>query len=60
MQLGLTPTLEARGHDELGVRVTRSYEEFIAFREFVFRARDNADRRGNIVKFNWEMVHQRW
>jgi hypothetical protein len=56
MQLGLTPTLEARGHDELGVRVTRSYEEFIAFREFVFRARDNADRRGNIVKFNWEMV----
>jgi hypothetical protein len=56
MQLGLTPTLEARGHDELGVRVTRSYEEFIAFREFVFRVRDNADRRGNIVKFDWEMV----
>ena len=55
-ELGLTPTLKARGHDELEVRVTRSYEEFIAPREFVFRARDNAARLGNIVKFNWEMV----
>jgi hypothetical protein len=36
--------------------VTRSYEEFIASGEFVFRARDNADRLGNVVKFNWEMV----
>jgi hypothetical protein len=54
--LGLTPTLEARGHDELEVRVTRSYEEFIAPGEFVFRARDNAARLGNLVKFNWEMV----
>jgi hypothetical protein len=54
--LGLTPTLEARGHDELEVRVTRSYEEFIAPGEFVFRARDNAARLGNVVKFNWEMV----
>lgn len=54
--LGLTPTLKARGHDELEVRVTRSYEEFIAPGEFVFRARDNAARLGNVVKFNWEMV----
>jgi len=54
--LGLTPTLEARGHDELEVRVTRSYEEFIAPGEFVFRARDNAARLGNVVKFNWEMA----
>jgi hypothetical protein len=54
--LGVTPTLEARGHDELKVRVTRSYEEFIAPGEFVFRARDNAARLGNVVKFNWEMV----
>jgi hypothetical protein len=36
--------------------VTHSYEEFIAPREFVFRARDNAARLGDIVKFNWEMV----
>jgi hypothetical protein len=56
MRLGLTPILEARGHDELEVRVTRSYEEFVAPGEFVFRARDNAVRLGNVVKFNWEMV----
>ena len=24
--------------------------------EFAFRARDNAARLGNLVKFNWEMV----
>jgi hypothetical protein len=54
--LGLTPTLQARGHDELEVRVTRAYEEFVAPGEYVFRPRDNAARLGNLVKFNWEMV----
>lgn len=54
--LGLTPIFEARGHDELEVRVTRSYEEFVALGKFVFQARDNAARLGNLVKFNWEMM----
>jgi hypothetical protein len=54
--LGLTPILEARGHDALEVRVARSYEEFIAPGKYVFRPRDNADRLGDVVKFNWEMV----
>ena len=54
--LGMTPTLEARGHDALEVRVTRSYEDFIAPGEFIFRARDNAARLNDVVKFNWEMV----
>jgi hypothetical protein len=54
--LGVTPILQARGHDELEVRVTRSYEEFIAPGEFVSRPRANAARLGNVVKFNWEMV----
>jgi len=49
-------TLEARGHDGIEVRVTRSYQDFVAPGEFTFRARDNADRLGDIVKFNWEMV----
>ena len=49
-------TLEARGHDALEVRVTRSYQDFVAPGEFTFRARDNAGRLGDIVKFNWEMV----
>jgi hypothetical protein len=54
--LGMTPTLKARGHDALQVRVTRSYEQFIAPGEFVFRARDNAARLDDVVKFSWEMV----
>jgi len=48
--------LEARGHDELEMRVTRSYEEFVAPGGFIFRARDNADGLRNLVKFSWEMV----
>src|SRR5260370_19983445 len=54
--LGFTSTLEARGHDALEVRVTRAYEEFVAPGKFAFKLRDNADRLGNVVKFNWEMV----
>src|SRR5215472_537393 len=50
------PVLEARGHDELEVRVTRAYEEFVAPGNFTFQPRDNADRLGNVVKFTWEMV----
>jgi hypothetical protein len=57
-ELGMTPTLTARGHDALQVRVTRAYEEFIAPGEFSFRARDNAARLDDIVKFNWEMVRK--
>jgi hypothetical protein len=49
-------TLDARGHDALEIRVTRAYQDFVAPGEFTFRARDNADRLGDIVKFNWEMV----
>jgi hypothetical protein len=49
-------SLEARGHDELEVRVTRAYQDFVAPGEFTFRPRENADRLRNIVKFNWEMV----
>jgi hypothetical protein len=55
--LGFTSTtLEAHGHDELEVRVTRAYQEFVAPGEFTFKPRDNADRLHNVVKFNWEMV----
>jgi len=35
--------LEARGHDELEIRVTRAYQDFVAPGEFTFRPRDNAD-----------------
>ena len=55
--LGFPSTiLQACGHEALEVRVTRAYQEFVAPGEFTFQPRDNADRLGDIVKFNWEMV----
>jgi len=48
--------LRARGHEELEARVTRTYHEFIASGDYTFRSRDNADRLGDVVKFNWEMI----
>jgi hypothetical protein len=50
------PLLEVRGHDELEVRVTRAHEEFVAPGRYAFRARRNAARLRDVVKFNWEMV----
>jgi hypothetical protein len=55
--LGFTSAaLEARGHDELEVRVSRAYQDFVAPGEFTFRPRDNADALRNVVKFSWEMI----
>ena len=48
--------LQARGYEELEARVTRTYHEFVASGEFIFQSRDNADRLGDVVKFNWEMI----
>lgn len=49
-------TLQAHGYDELDVRVTRSYERFVAPGQFTFQARDGAVRLHDVVKLNWEMV----
>ena len=55
--LGFTSAaLEARGHDELEVRVSRAYQDFVAPGKFAFRPRDNADALRNVVKFGWDMV----
>jgi len=54
--LGMTATLEARGHDQLEHRVTRAYEEFVASGGYEFRRRGDAERLGQVVKFRWEMV----
>jgi len=56
-ELGFPSTvLEARGHDALQIRVSRAYQEFVAPGKFTFQPRGNADRLGNVVKFNWDMV----
>lgn len=54
--LGFELVLEARGHDALEFRVTSAYEEFVAPGGFVFKARDDAARLGDVVKFTWEMA----
>jgi hypothetical protein len=55
--LGFTSAgLEARGHDELEIRVARAYQDFVAPGEFIFRPRENAGGLRNVVKFNWEMA----
>jgi hypothetical protein len=54
--LGMTATLEARGHDQLENRVTRAYEEFVAAGGYEFRRRGEAERLEHVVKFRWEMV----
>ncbi|MFC4112543.1 hypothetical protein [Nonomuraea zeae] len=50
-------TLEARGHDAIESRVTRSYEDFVAAGTITFRARAGAAiRLNNVVKLVWEVV----
>jgi hypothetical protein len=57
MRLGFAePTLELRGHPALEARVQRAYQDFVAGGQYVFRARPNAERLRDHVKFNWEMV----
>ena len=54
--IGLAATLEARGHSELQARATTSYEHWVGSERLSFRARDDAQRLGDVVKFHWEAV----
>jgi hypothetical protein len=36
--------------------VQKAYEQFVSGGEFAFRRLPNAERLGDVVKFNWEMV----
>jgi hypothetical protein len=49
-------TLEARGHDEIELRVTRSYDRFVGPGTFFFRPGSDAVRLRDVVKFSWETV----
>jgi hypothetical protein len=53
------PTLEARGYAALEARVTTAYNEFVGSGQYAFRARPNAARLDDHVKFNWEMISKR-
>ena len=54
--IGLAATVEARGHCELRARATTSYEHWVGSEGLSFRARDDAQRLGDVVKFHWEAV----
>src|SRR5262245_11438875 len=54
--IGMSATLETRGHATLEARVTSAYDEWVDRGGFHFRRRDNLDRVADVVKFNWEMV----
>jgi hypothetical protein len=54
--LGVAPSLRVRGHNELEARVTRAYEQFVAPDSNVFRARPDAQRLDDVVKWGWELV----
>ncbi|MFF6994310.1 hypothetical protein ACFY93_05040 [Streptomyces sp. NPDC008313] len=49
-------TLEAQGYDAIETRVARSHESFVEKLGFTFRARADAVRLENVVKFRWETV----
>jgi hypothetical protein len=55
-RLGVTASMESRGHGALEERVVRAYKEFVEPGEYVFRVNDDAQRLGDVVKFSWAMV----
>ena len=54
--IGLTAILEARGHEQIEARAASAYEHWVGSERHSFRARDVAERLGDVVKFHWEAV----
>ena len=54
--LAMRPILEARGYEEIEARAASAYEHWVGSEELSFRARDDAERLGDVVKFHWEAV----
>ncbi len=54
--LAIRPILEARGYREIEARAASAYEHWVGSEALSFRARDDADRLGDVVKFHWEAV----
>lgn len=55
-EIGVTATLEARGHAELFTRVTRAYDEFVAPGQYEFVRHGDAAALRDLVKLRWAMV----
>jgi hypothetical protein len=56
--IGLTATLEARGHDEIEARVASAHEHWVGSEGLIFRRRDDAEQLGDVLKFHWEALDQ--
>jgi hypothetical protein len=54
--LAITAILEARGYQEIEARAASAYEHWVGAEGLSFRARDDAERLGDVVKFHWEAV----
>ena len=54
--IGLTAILEARGYEAIEARAASAYEHWVGSEGLSFRARDDAERLGDVVKFHWEAV----
>jgi hypothetical protein len=54
--IGLAATLETRGHSELQAPATTSYEHWVGSEGLSFRARDDAQRLGDVVRFHREAI----
>jgi hypothetical protein len=54
--IGLAAVLEARGYEEIEARARSAYEHWVGSEGMSFRARDDVDRLGDVVKFHWEAI----
>jgi hypothetical protein len=54
--IAMTAILEARGHEEIEARAASAYEHWVGAEGLSFRARDDAERLADVVKFHWEAV----
>jgi hypothetical protein len=54
--IAMTAVLEIRGHAQIEARAASAYEHWVGSEGLSFRARDDADRLGDVVKFHWEAV----
>ncbi|GAA1614654.1 MULTISPECIES: hypothetical protein [Kribbella] len=55
-EIGVTASLEARGHDELVRRVSTAYGEFVAPGQYEFVPNGKAVVLRDVVKLRWAMV----
>jgi hypothetical protein len=51
-----SPTLQARGYDELAARVLRSHQRWVIEQDFIFRSTGEVQAHHDVVTFMWEML----